>query len=83
MTGRVNILWYILNKNYQKVKFEVTGTKKHSFWLIYLKLSTNLLFWVEGAVNQYHNSDNKSRGKNTSNWGTSPHSQYFKYERGK
>ena len=36
MTGRVDILWHILEKK-QKVKNEVTGTEKHRFWLIYLK----------------------------------------------
>ena len=38
MTRRVSILLRILEKNCKKVKIEVTGTKKHSFWLIHLKI---------------------------------------------
>ena len=34
---RVNILWRIFEKIAKKVKIEVTGTKKSSFWLICLK----------------------------------------------
>jgi hypothetical protein len=37
MTGRVNILKRIFEKIAKKVKIEVTGTKKRSFWLFYLK----------------------------------------------
>ena len=36
MSGMVDIQWRIFKK-FQKVKNEVTGTKKHRFWLIYLK----------------------------------------------
>ena len=37
MTGRVNILKRIFEKIAKKVKIEVTGTKKRSFWLFYTK----------------------------------------------
>ena len=46
MTGRVDIIWRIFGKIAKKVKNEVTGTEKRRFWLIYLKLFTNLLIWV-------------------------------------
>ena len=44
MTGRVDIIWQIFEKNGKKVKNEVTGTEKRRFWLIYLKTFQKFTF---------------------------------------
>ena len=44
MTGRVDVLWHIIEKIAKKVKNKVTGTEKRCFCHITLKTSKNFTF---------------------------------------
>ena len=46
MTGRVDILWRIFEKNEKKVENEVSGSKNIIFRTISPKTGKIVLFWV-------------------------------------
>ena len=45
MTGRVNILWRIFDKNAKKLKMKSLERKTSFFLLIYLKTFKKFTFW--------------------------------------